>query len=292
MPRLPIPGSDEGVWGDILNEYLSVEHNADGSLKKTPQINQKVDRTGDTMAGPLSLSGSPTDSLHAATKGYVDGIHSTHASDTTDVHGIADTAQLETQAGAQTKVDTHSATTTSIHGIADTAQLETHTGAQNKIDTHEAATDPHGDRAYADSVATQAETNANSYTDSAVASGSSQTLTTTGDILTHDGTDPIRLGIGTTNQVLTVAGGQPVWADVPVVPHIEAKEVGGGSHGSTQSVTWTTAFTATPIVVVSGLRNSNVLMDVYVKSKSTTGATFQQTSNAPDSYQAIATEPS
>ena len=33
MPRLPQPGSDGGVWGDILNSYLSVEHNSDGTLK-------------------------------------------------------------------------------------------------------------------------------------------------------------------------------------------------------------------------------------------------------------------
>lgn len=28
--RLPTPGSDEGSWGDVLNEYLGVEHNATG----------------------------------------------------------------------------------------------------------------------------------------------------------------------------------------------------------------------------------------------------------------------
>ncbi|MBI2009525.1 hypothetical protein HYS84_03950 [Candidatus Saccharibacteria bacterium] len=33
MARLPIPGGDDGVWGDILNEFLSVEHNADGTQK-------------------------------------------------------------------------------------------------------------------------------------------------------------------------------------------------------------------------------------------------------------------
>ena len=33
MARLPIPGSDNGTWGDILNTYLSVAHNADGTLK-------------------------------------------------------------------------------------------------------------------------------------------------------------------------------------------------------------------------------------------------------------------
>jgi aryl-phospho-beta-D-glucosidase BglC (GH1 family) len=33
VPRLPNPGGDDNVWGDILNSYLRVEHNSDGSLK-------------------------------------------------------------------------------------------------------------------------------------------------------------------------------------------------------------------------------------------------------------------
>lgn len=37
MPRLPTPGSDDGTWGDILNDFLSVEHNADGSQKALSQ---------------------------------------------------------------------------------------------------------------------------------------------------------------------------------------------------------------------------------------------------------------
>lgn len=34
MARLPIPGSDQGQWGEILNDYLSVSHNTDGTLKE------------------------------------------------------------------------------------------------------------------------------------------------------------------------------------------------------------------------------------------------------------------
>ncbi|MDB5225382.1 MAG: hypothetical protein JWL87_334 [Candidatus Adlerbacteria bacterium] len=30
MARLPTPGSDEGTWGDTLNEFLSVGHDAAG----------------------------------------------------------------------------------------------------------------------------------------------------------------------------------------------------------------------------------------------------------------------
>ncbi|HEX4402822.1 MAG TPA: hypothetical protein VHZ98_15990 [Galbitalea sp.] len=33
MARLPVPGQDKGTWGDILNEYLSQSHDADGSIK-------------------------------------------------------------------------------------------------------------------------------------------------------------------------------------------------------------------------------------------------------------------
>ena len=31
--RLPTPGSDRGTWGNILNDFLDVSHNADGTLK-------------------------------------------------------------------------------------------------------------------------------------------------------------------------------------------------------------------------------------------------------------------
>lgn len=35
MARLPTPGSDDGTWGVVLNDYLSVAHNADGTLKSS-----------------------------------------------------------------------------------------------------------------------------------------------------------------------------------------------------------------------------------------------------------------
>lgn len=33
MTRLPTPGSDDGQWGNILNDFLLTEHDADGGLK-------------------------------------------------------------------------------------------------------------------------------------------------------------------------------------------------------------------------------------------------------------------
>ena len=33
MARLPIPGGDNDLWGDILNSFLAVSHKSDGNLK-------------------------------------------------------------------------------------------------------------------------------------------------------------------------------------------------------------------------------------------------------------------
>ena len=78
--------------------------------------------------------------LATTLQGYADGAVSTHATDTTNVHGIADTLLLATTANvatakseaisaaataADTALGTHTADTTSVHGIADTALLAT-----------------------------------------------------------------------------------------------------------------------------------------------------------------------
>ncbi len=33
MPRLPVPGSDENTWGQILNDFLTIAHDSDGTVK-------------------------------------------------------------------------------------------------------------------------------------------------------------------------------------------------------------------------------------------------------------------
>lgn len=43
MARLPNPGSDDGVWGDILNEFLAQVHNTDGTLKDDVITEDKLD---------------------------------------------------------------------------------------------------------------------------------------------------------------------------------------------------------------------------------------------------------
>jgi hypothetical protein len=72
MARLPQPGSDDGVWGQVLNDFLNAGHNTDGSLKPSAldiagaeltsrkgQANgyASLDNTGKVPAGQLPATG-------------------------------------------------------------------------------------------------------------------------------------------------------------------------------------------------------------------------------------------
>jgi len=48
MARLPVPGSDAGQWGQILNDYLAQVHNGDGSLKDGVITEAKLDGAAQT----------------------------------------------------------------------------------------------------------------------------------------------------------------------------------------------------------------------------------------------------
>lgn len=58
MARLPQTGSDQGTWGEILNTYLGVEHNPDGTLKASGALASKADVSS---LSPVATSGSYTD---------------------------------------------------------------------------------------------------------------------------------------------------------------------------------------------------------------------------------------
>lgn len=88
MARLPTPGSDNGTWGSILNDFLGQAHNSDGSIKDTGVVAAKADdstvihNSGDeTIAGVKTFSASPvvptpTGGTQVANKSYVDGVAS------------------------------------------------------------------------------------------------------------------------------------------------------------------------------------------------------------------------
>lgn len=66
MPRLPRPGSDDGSWGSILNDFLSIEHNADGTLKYRMENGvaggyASLDDTGKVPSSQLPSTTAPPD---------------------------------------------------------------------------------------------------------------------------------------------------------------------------------------------------------------------------------------
>lgn len=44
MTRLPVPGKDDGYWGNLLNDFLKVEHNSDGSLRTDGSLASKYSK--------------------------------------------------------------------------------------------------------------------------------------------------------------------------------------------------------------------------------------------------------
>lgn len=84
MSRLPTPGSDSGIWGEVLNDFLGVAHNPDGTLKNTGSLADKAtDSSVVHLAGAETITGTkiftaspvvptPLGSTQATSKQYVD----------------------------------------------------------------------------------------------------------------------------------------------------------------------------------------------------------------------------
>ncbi len=60
MARLPQPGADSGSWGQILNDFLSQTHNADGSLKNGAVSESQLDTAVQTKLNNVG-SGTVSD---------------------------------------------------------------------------------------------------------------------------------------------------------------------------------------------------------------------------------------
>lgn len=59
MARLPKPGGDSGRWGDILNEFLLVQHYSDGTIKPLPK--SKIAGLTNDLDDKLSISNNLSD---------------------------------------------------------------------------------------------------------------------------------------------------------------------------------------------------------------------------------------
>jgi len=112
MARLPQPGSDKGIWGEILNDFLIQSHNLNGTLRDIPQ--SKV--TG--LSASLSAKANATDLANVATTGSY--------TDLTNKPTIPDTSNLVSNSA----LDTATAALVSDGASATRAALSSTTAQQ------------------------------------------------------------------------------------------------------------------------------------------------------------------
>jgi hypothetical protein len=175
--------------------------------------------TQEYATNEIGTHNSDTTSVHGiadtadlATKSYADTAVSTHSSDTTAVHGISDTADLATKSyadtAASTAVSTHGSDTTNVHGITDTAELATKAYADTAASTAVSTSlSTHSiDTVDVHGIADTANLATKSYADTAVSTHSSDTtdvhgITDTSLLVTTSGTQTL------TNKTITTPSG-------------------------------------------------------------------------------------
>ena len=106
MARLPQPGGDDGTWGQILNDYLSVIHEASGALKAST-----------VSAAVLATSNTPSNGQILGYSGGTLAWTNAGSSDPAmggDLSGTASNAQLVANAVGPTELASNAVTTAKI----------------------------------------------------------------------------------------------------------------------------------------------------------------------------------
>ena len=223
--RLPQPGSDDGTWGNILNDFLSVAHNADGTLQNSIITDANVSATAAIARTKLDAStqaslGKADTALQSAPVTSVNtktGAVSLTASDVgADASGAAAAAQAASLQIANNLSDLNSTSTARMNlglGGAATLNVGTTTGTVAAGDDS---------RLTAASTAVQS---VNGKTGTGVTLAASDVgamvdpTTTKGDLVVH-GTTTTRLSVGTDGTVLMADSTQTngvAWKAIPSV---------------------------------------------------------------------------
>lgn len=149
----------EGATADAFETVLTVVdptadrtitlQDASGTLAHISNVNDAITTAGndattkanDAVATAEAYTDNEIDVLHTTVTGEIND----HNNDTTNVHGIQDTAALATSSEVSDSISAHSNDTTNIHGIADTSVLVTSSGLSTAISDHNSdTTNVHG----------------------------------------------------------------------------------------------------------------------------------------------------
>ncbi len=168
-------GDGVNHWADLTYYASAAEIAAliDGAPGLLDTLNELAAAIGDDANFATTIQNA-VDLAEDNANTFSTGAINTHNQDTTNVHGIADTAALALYTDIANAVDAHAGETLNVHGITNTADLAT--------------------QSYADQKATDAENNAISAAGTALSTHSSDTtgvhgITDTADLATKSYAD-------------------------------------------------------------------------------------------------------
>jgi hypothetical protein len=303
MARQPVPGGDDGTWGGILNDYLDQAHNPDGTLKNSAITaaggaadNAVVHTTGtESVAGVKTFTSSPvvptpTVSIQAANKSYVDATASAGAPDASagtkglvqlagDLAGTGSaaaapvisagaitTAKLATGAVTTSEIANGTITATDISASAAIARTQLDSGTQtslSKADTSEQAANKGAANGYTPLDGSSKVPIANLPT-----GATSSTVTIGNDARLSDSRNPSGSASGDLTGSYpgpTIAAGTVTNAKLATAPTLTIK---GNNTGGTASVTDLTASQAKSLLAITEADVSGLTSDLSAKQSS------------------------
>lgn len=120
-PRLPTPGADDGIWGDLLNDYLAVEHNTDGSLKRGEDIDKAITDSGEAKVKASAAQQAANNAQSTANAAQ---------NNATNALNTANSAYQKPQAGIP-ESDLTAATQAKLNSSVSDANIVHNTGTEN-----------------------------------------------------------------------------------------------------------------------------------------------------------------
>ncbi len=214
MARLPIPGSDIGNWGQILNDFLSVELNSNGTLKKAGDITQA--QSDATAAGQAAST--------AQTTADAAGTAAQNAQNAADNAQTDATQALSDAANAQTTADdaipkTYLDTDPTLAASSNT-KLATQKATKLYVDTQVASGVPDATTTQKGKIRLNGDLAGTADIPTVPALSDKLSKSSGGHVTNLLWTDSIRIGSSATinNVLMTDAQGNGTWKPVPTAP--------------------------------------------------------------------------
>lgn len=264
MARLPIPGSDQGTWGDVLNGFLNVAHNPDGTLKSTA-VDATVSDASTTTAGVVQLTGdlggSSTSPSVRRIRGHEVAATTPAANQVLKFNGTRWEPQNET--GAPDATTTTKGVIQLAGDLAGTATAPTVPGLANKIEA--SSTDTLTNKTITDSSNNLA---ANS-------------LKTTGAVVDVAAAAPPSSG-----HVLTATGATTAtWQALPPATPDDATTTSKGVIQLSGDLAGTA--TAPTVTASAGLKSASTTIDTSAASAPASGQFLRATNSTTATWQAL-----